>query len=65
MVLGQDKAISYECAREGITDMMGILTRQIVVETFKEIPDADLVARLRAYRESMEADPLNNINQMR
>lgn len=46
----QDEAIAFECAREAITDMMGILTRQIVVETFKEIPNADLVARLRSER---------------
>lgn len=44
----QDEAIAFECARDVITDMQGILTSQIFEETDKEQPDNQRLASLRA-----------------
>ncbi|MCL2716825.1 MAG: hypothetical protein FWD68_20270 [Alphaproteobacteria bacterium] len=46
----QDQAIAYECARECITDLRGILTGQIYEESAKPNPDSERLANLRAER---------------
>ncbi len=46
----QGEAIAFECARDAITDMHAILTRQIVEETGKEQPDNQRLASLLAER---------------
>lgn len=46
----QEEAVAFECAREVITDMMAILTRQIADESAKPQPDAARLAQLRAVR---------------
>lgn len=49
----QDQAIAFECAREVITDMMAICTGRITEEAAKEVPDADHLVGLRAYRSKL------------
>jgi hypothetical protein len=46
----QDEAIAFECARELITDMMALYSRQIADESGKPVPDAAHLASLRAER---------------
>lgn len=46
----QTEAIAYECAREVITDLRGILTGEIADEMSKGSPDDERVAALRAER---------------
>jgi hypothetical protein len=46
----QEEAIDYECAREVITDLIAIHSRQIAEESRKEYPDAERLESLRAER---------------
>lgn len=46
----QEQAIAFECAREAITDLMAIQTRQIAEESGAAQPNAVRVAELRAVR---------------
>lgn len=42
----QDEAVAFECARECITDMMGICSTAIADEEAKQSPDAVRLASL-------------------
>jgi hypothetical protein len=50
MTWTQDQAIAFECARDVITDMIGICSAAIAEEESKPVPDA---ARLAALEEAM------------
>lgn len=44
----QDDAVAFECAREVITDLMAIKSREIAVEEARSAPDADRLASLES-----------------
>lgn len=44
----QDEAIAFECARECITDMIGICSSAIFAEKEKAFPDQDQIEKLEA-----------------
>ncbi len=46
----QSEAVAFECAREVITDLHGIITGQIAEESGKPQPDAERLASLSAER---------------
>lgn len=52
----QDQAISYECAREAISELMSIYTARIVDELSRPGADAQLLANLRAERSRLAAE---------
>ena len=49
----QEQAIAFECARECITDMMGICSAAIAQEKARPAPDKLRLAQLRADRASL------------
>lgn len=44
----QDEAIAFECARECITDMIGICSSTIAVQEEKAFPDQGQIEKLEA-----------------
>jgi hypothetical protein len=44
----QDEAIAYECARDYISDMIGMCVEQIREEENKQSPDLEKLAHLKA-----------------
>ena len=49
----QDEAINYECARECITDLMGIYSGAIADERAQALPDESKIADLLTSRTSL------------